>query len=365
MTKIGCSLTEQQKEFINDCQNKGLRIIALAETEGEFSKEITGKNSTLLAFVVIEEHIREDAVETIQWFKDNGVEIKIISGDSPATVSKIAQRVGVENSDKYVSLEGLSVKEVEQMADKFTVFGRVTPEQKYAIIKALKNKGKVVAMTGDGVNDTLALKEADCSIAMADGSEVARSISKLVLLKSNFSSLPNVVKEGRQVINNVQNSSSLFLMKTLFAITLTVITLFVQLAYPFTPKDMLLLESFVIGIPSFILTFEPNTKKIVGNFIPQVFKRAVPRALLMLLNVFIIMIIYYTQGDLLLLDAALLSLLALAICSSTPSQAVLSSLRYLITSNKGGLVLDILPSVSFWFIYVYIDANLSAISPAS
>lgn len=303
VTKIGCSLTEQQKEFINDCQNKGLRIIALAETEGEFSKEITGKNSTLLAFVVIEEHIREDAVETIQWFKDNGVEIKIISGDSPATVSKIAQRVGVENSDKYVSLEGLSIKEVEQMADKFTVFGRVTPEQKYAIIKALKNKGKVVAMTGDGVNDTLALKEADCSIAMADGSEVARSISKLVLLKSNFSSLPNVVKEGRQVINNVQNSSSLFLMKTLFAITLTVITLFVQLAYPFTPKDMLLLESFVIGIPSFILTFEPNTKKIVGNFIPQVFKRAVPRALLMLLNVFIIMIIYYTQGDLLLLDA--------------------------------------------------------------
>lgn len=297
VTKIGCSLNEQQSQLIEDCQNKGLRVIALSEYEGEFSKNVTGEKSTLLAFIIIEEHIREDAIETIQWFKDNGVEIKIISGDSPATVSKIAQRVGVENSDKYVSLEGLSTKEVEQMADKFTVFGRVTPEQKYAIIKALKNKGKVVAMTGDGVNDTLALKEADCSIAMADGSEVARNISKLVLLKSNFSSLPNVVKEGRQVINNVQNSSSVFLMKTLFAIVLTVITLFLQLSYPFTPKDMLLLESFVIGIPSFVLTFEPNTKKIVGNFIPQVFKRAVPRALLMLLNIFIVMILFYTQGD--------------------------------------------------------------------
>ncbi len=296
-TYVGCALTEEQKVIINEAQNKGYRVIALAETEGEFNKNMSGKDSKLLAFIIIEEHIREDAIETIQWFKDNGVEIKIISGDSPATVSKIAQRVGVENSEKFVSLEGLSTKEVEQMADKFTVFGRVTPEQKYTLIKALKNKGKVVAMTGDGVNDTLALKEADCSIAMADGSEVARSISKLVLLKSNFSSLPSVVKEGRQVINNVQNSSSLFLMKTLFAIILTVITLFVQLQYPFTPKDMLLLESFVIGIPSFILTFEPNTRKIKGNFIPQVFKRSIPRASLLLLNVIIVMILFHTQSQ--------------------------------------------------------------------
>ena len=295
VTNIGCALTEQQKTLIEECQNKGYRVIALAESDEIFKKDMSGRTSTLLAFIIIEEHIREDAIATVQWFKDNGVEIKIISGDSPATVSKIAQRVGVENSDKYVSLEGLSTKEVEQMADKFTVFGRVTPEQKYTIIKALKNKGKVVAMTGDGVNDTLALKEADCSIAMADGSEVARSISKLVLLKSNFSSLPNVVKEGRQVINNVQNSSSIFLMKTLFAIVLTVITLFLQLKYPFDPKDMLVLESFVIGVPSFILTFEPNTKKIRGNFIPQVFKRAVPRALLMLLNICVVMILFYNQ----------------------------------------------------------------------
>ena len=300
VTKIGCPLSEQQSALIEECQNKGLRVIALSEYDGEFSKDMTGQKSTLLAFIIIEEHIREDAIETIQWFKDNGVEIKIISGDSPATVSKIAQRVGVENSEKYVSLEGLSTKEVEQMADKFTVFGRVTPEQKYTIIKTLKNKGKVVAMTGDGVNDTLALKEADCSIAMADGSEVARNISKLVLLKSNFSSLPSVVKEGRQVINNVQNSSSVFLMKTLFAIVLSCICILWWQQYPFEPADMLLLEMFVIGLPSFILTFEPNTKKIAGNFIPQVFKRAVPRALLMLLNVFVVMVIFNNQTDIIM-----------------------------------------------------------------
>ena len=298
-TRIGCKLTPEQLEFVKQQQSKGLRIIALAESESEkFDKDMSGKNSTLLALIVLEEHIRDDAIETIQWFKDNGVEIKIISGDDPATVSKIAQRVGVENSDKYLSLENLSTKEVEQMADQFTVFGRVTPEQKYTIVKALKNKGKVVAMTGDGVNDTLALKEADCSIAMADGSEVARNISKLVLLESNFSSLPSVVKEGRQVVNNVQNSSSLFLMKTFFAITLTIITLFLpQITYPYRPSMMLLLEAFVIGIPSFMLTFEPNTKPIKGNFIPQVMKRSLPRALLMLVNVLIVIALNQSQSS--------------------------------------------------------------------
>ncbi len=291
-TRIGCKLTAEQKEFISEQQNKGLRVLCLAESSSVFDKKMSGTSANAIAFIVLEETIRQDAIETIQWFKDNDVEIKIISGDDPATVSKIAQRVGVENSDKFVSLEDTSLKEVEQMADQFTVFGRVTPEQKYTIIKALKNKGNVVAMTGDGVNDTLALKEADCSIAMADGSEVARSISKLVLLESNFSSLPAVVKEGRQVVNNVQNSSSLFLMKTFFAIVLTLITLIMRKSYPFSPSNMFLLEAFVIGIPSFVLTFIPNTSRIKGNFIPQVMKRALPRALLMLINVLVIMALY-------------------------------------------------------------------------
>lgn len=297
-TMIGCPLSAEQTSFIKQQQSKGYRVLAFAELkDGKFDKNLRGEKAELLGLIVIEESIREDAIKTIQWFKDNGVEIKIISGDDPSTVSRIAQRVGVQNSDKFVSLEGVSLKEVEQIADKFTVFGRVTPEQKYTIIKALKTKGKVVAMTGDGVNDTLALKEADCSIAMADGSEVARSISNIVLLESNFSSLPSVVKEGRQVVNNVQNSASLFLMKTFFAICLTILTLFLTMHYPFTPKMMMLLEFFVIGMPSFLLTFEPNTKHIEGNFIPQVMKRAIPRAGLMLLNVLVVMIVFNPKSS--------------------------------------------------------------------
>jgi len=335
-TRIDCPITTEQQEYIKEQQAKGLRVLAFTEQEtGVFDKNMNGKKSVLLALIVIEEHIREDAVETIQWFKDNGVEVKIISGDDPATVSKIAQRVGVKNSDKFISLENLSLKEVEQMADQFTVFGRVTPEQKYTIVKALKNKGKVVAMTGDGVNDTLALKEADCSIAMADGSEVARSISKIVLLESNFSSLPSIVKEGRQVVNNVQNSSSLFLMKTFFAIALTLITLFLQLPYPFNPSMMMLLEAFVIGIPSFLLTFEPNTKPIKGNFIPQVLKRSLPRAFLMLINVLIVMVLKRNSDniDFLLNESEYVSLIILVMTYT--GFLNLCSLCYPITPIKG------------------------------
>ena len=286
-TFTNCNLTPKQKAVMEEKMNEGYRVLALVEASEEYDENAGAKGESLLAFIVIEDHIRPDAIETIQWFKDNNVEIKIISGDDPLTVSKIAQRVNIKNHDKYISLENVSLEEVEQIAENFTVFGRVSPEQKYVLIKALKSKGHVVAMTGDGVNDTLALKEADCSIAMADGSEVARNISKLVLLDSKFSSLPAVVKEGRQVINNVQNSSVLFLMKTLFTILLCAITLVSNQTYPFSPKNLFLLEMFVIGLPSFLLTFEPNDKIIKGNFIPQVLKKSIPRMFLMLFSVLI------------------------------------------------------------------------------
>lgn len=291
-TFIKCKLSAEQKAYISDAQSKGLRIVVLTELDSQFTENITGENSKVLAIILLEEHIREDAIETIRWFRENGVQIKIISGDDPATVSKIATKVGIENSEKYVSLEDFSPEEVEQMADQFTVFGRVTPEQKYTLIKALKKKGNVVSMTGDGVNDSLALKEADCSIAMADGSEVARNISNVVLLNSTFSSLPAIVKEGRQVVNSVQNSSALYLMKTFFAILLSITTLIFGLSYPFTPIMMFLIEFFVIGIPSYILAFEPNTNQIKGNFIPQAMKRAIPRALLMFINILMLVILY-------------------------------------------------------------------------
>ncbi len=290
-TFIKCPITSEQKNYMNVNMEKGYRVIALAETQGAYNEKIAGKNGKIIAIFILEDHIRKDAIETIEWFKKNDVQIKIISGDDAITVSKIAKRVGVDGYDKYVSLENVSLQEVAQLANKFTVFGRVTPEQKHILIKTLKNQGNVVAMTGDGINDTLALKEANCSIAMADGSEVARNISHLVLLESNFSALPSIVKEGRQIVNNVQKSSVLYLMKTLFTIMLCITTLVLRIHYPFTPRQLLILEMFVIGLPSFILTFQPNKDIIRGNFIPQVLKKSIPAAFVMFINVLVVVIL--------------------------------------------------------------------------
>ncbi len=287
-TFVKAKLKEPYSIILKEKLEAGYRVIALTESSKPYDEKKGPTSEQTLALFVLEDHIRDDAIETIKWFKDNDVEIKIISGDDPITVSKIAERVHVEGADKFVSLEGRSLEEVEQMADEFTVFGRVSPEQKYVIVKTLKKKGKVVAMTGDGVNDTLALKEADCSIAMADGSEAARNISNLVLLNSNFTSLPSVVREGRQVVNNVQNSSVLFLMKTLFTLVMCIATIIMVVPYPCITRQLFLLEMFVIGLPSFILTFQPNTSIIQGNFIPVVLKKAIPRALLMIVNVFVV-----------------------------------------------------------------------------
>ncbi len=295
---IKCAVTTAQKNEMNGYMDKGLRVIGLVEDSSTYNEKTAGKNGKLIAIFVLEDHIRKDAIETITWFKQNNVEVKIISGDDALTVSKIAKRVGVENSDKFVSLENMSLQEVAQIANKFTVFGRVTPEQKHVIVKTLKTQGNVVAMTGDGVNDTLALKEANCSIAMADGSEVARNVSHLVLMESNFSALPAIVNEGRQIVNNVQKSSVLYLMKTVFTIILCFTTLLLRISYPFTPKQLLLLEIFIIGLPSFILTFQPNNELIRGNFIPQVLKKSIPCALLMFVNILIVLILNDTSTTL-------------------------------------------------------------------
>ena len=312
---------KEDKELYNqisELSQQGFRVLVLGHNKKVQKTDDEELIFTPVALVVIEDHIRPDAPDTIKWFKDNGVEIKIISGDNPETVANIAKKVGVENADKYVSLEKMSIQEVEQIADKYTVFGRVSPEQKHAIVKMLKAKGKVVAMTGDGVNDTLALKESDCSIAMADGSEVARSISSLVLMDSKFSSLPAVVAEGRQVINNIQKSSSLFLMKTIFTVVLSIITLCTFSLYPFAPAQVLLLEAFVIGLPSFLLSLQPNKDKIQGQFLSNVLKTSIPYAVLLLVNTGIVILAnklgYLTSDDfnsLLSLSVALVGFLIL------------------------------------------------------
>ena len=277
-------------QMINEQARNGYRVIMLAYSP----LEITGDrlpSAKPVALIVIEDHIRDDAPETIRWFKENNVEVKIISGDNPVTVSEVANRVGVENADLYISLEGLSTAEVIEAAKKYTVFGRVTPEQKCTLIKALKAKGDTVAMTGDGVNDILAMREADCSVAMASGSEAARNASHLVLLDSNFSAMPQVVLEGRRVVNNIQKSSSLFLMKTLMSVLLSIISVILYATalspelYFFDTSNLTGLEFLVIAIPSFCLALQPNKNIIQGSFLKNVLVRCIPGGIALTLGV--------------------------------------------------------------------------------
>ena len=279
--------SEEIKKQAEDFAMNGYRVLMLTECDSNFSNT----NSKPIALVLLQDNIRKDAPKTIAWFKENDVDIKIISGDNPITVSEVAKRCGVDHYDKYISLHGLSNNEVMEAADKYTIFGRVSPEQKAILVKTLKSQGKTVAMTGDGVNDILALKEADCSIAIAAGSDAARSVSQLVLLDSNFSSMPSVVAEGRRVVNNIQKSSSLFLMKTFFAISIAIFVLCMNKTYPFSPIQFILLEIFVIGLPSFFLALQPNTNRIKGKFMANLLRNALPAGIC-LFSVTIAMYIY-------------------------------------------------------------------------
>lgn len=284
--------TEYNKvtDQITTYTQKGFRVLVLAHSNGELDEEKIPDDFTALSLLIIADNIREDVIPTIKWFKDNDVEIKVISGDNPITVSEVCKRVGIENTDKYISLDGLTDEQVQKVATEYTIFGRVTPEQKAILVKALKDAGHITAMTGDGVNDILALKEANCAISVASGTEAARNVSHLVLLDNNFNSLPKVVYEGRRVINNVQSSASLFLMKTLFTMVWAIITLCLPYmkTYPYNLSNMILFELFVVGIPTFFLSLQPNDARVSGDFISFVVKKAVPSAFLLILSVLIV-----------------------------------------------------------------------------
>ena len=270
------------QKIITDNAKEGYRVIMLDFSPLEIKDDKLPATRRAVAYIVIEDHIRPEAVDTIKWFKENKVAVKVISGDNPMTVSEVAKRVGVENADKFISLEGLSNEEVKVAANKYTVFGRVSPEQKRILVKAMKAKGHTVAMTGDGVNDILALREADCSVAMASGSEAARNVSHLVLMDSNFASMPEVVKEGRRLINNIQNSSSLYLMKTFMSAILSILSvifLYCNISnrlYFFDTSNLLPLEMCIIGLPSVLLAFQPNKDLFEGHFMGNVLKKCLP-----------------------------------------------------------------------------------------
>ena len=270
----------------------GLRVLLIAHSKYELRNDRAPDGLEPIALITLTDNIRPDAIETIKWFHDNDVDVKVISGDNPITVSEVARRAGIKNAAKYISLEGLSVPEVETAASQYTVFGRVTPEQKAILIRAIKQSGNTVAMTGDGVNDILAMKEADCAISVASGSEAARNIANLVLQDNNFSSMPQIVNEGRRVINNIKNSASLYIMKTLLTLFLALICIFTKSQYFFTTQNLMLYEFLVSAIPSFVLSLQPNTNRVKGKFIPYVLSRALPGALTMALGILTIFVIH-------------------------------------------------------------------------
>ena len=249
---VPCPVSDELSASVSAHAKSGERVLLLAR-HGDLDSE-----GEAIALIAISDRIRPAAEATVRSFQEQGVTLKVISGDHAETVSCIAGRVGINNADKYISCEKLTDEELILAAEEYTVFGRVTPEQKVLLIKTLKINGHTVAMTGDGVNDTLALKESNCAIAMADGSEMARKVSHIVLMNSDFSTLPDVVREGRRCINNVRQSSVLYLMKTIFTIVLSLLSAVTLSGYPFEPKQLILLELFVIGLASVLLALEPN-----------------------------------------------------------------------------------------------------------
>ena len=264
------------------------RVVLLGKVNHKLNKKLP-LDVEPMALVIINDKIRLEARATLDYFKEQGVNIKLISGDNPKTVAGVAAKVGLKDV-KYIDMS-VCDRPIVEIADEYNVFGRVKPSQKKEIIMALKALGHTVAMTGDGVNDVLALKEADCSVAMNSGSDAARNVSQLVLLDSNFASMPKVVAEGRRSINNIQRSSSLFLCKTTYATLLAILFVFLPISYPFEPIQLTLTSVVTIGIPSFILALEPNNERINGKIIINVLKRSIPTALTIVANVLIIILI--------------------------------------------------------------------------
>ena len=295
---------ELKEEVITQSEkytSKGYRVLLLAKGNGQIKNDKYEGKLSPLAFIVLQDHIKENAKKTFEWFKENGVAIKVISGDNAITVSEIARQAGVEGADSYVSLEGMSLEEVKEIATQYSVFGRVTPEQKEVIVEALKKAGKTVAMTGDGVNDILALKAADCSVAMNNGSPAAKNVSHVVLMNNDFATMPEIVSEGRRVINNLQRTGSLFLSKVIFAMVLSFVFCIVSLAshnmysYPFSTNNLIVWETMGIGISAFFISLEPDSAPIKPGFLRNIFRKAIPSAAVLLSACLVAYILYFVH----------------------------------------------------------------------
>ncbi len=270
---------------------EGYRVLALVSSKGDFIDQKLPDNVTFEGFVYLTDKIRAEAPDTLRFFREQGVDVKIISGDNPSTVRAVAKRAGLEKCDDIIDMSTLSTEEeVWEAAGKYTVFGRVLPDQKLTLVKALKAAGHTVAMTGDGVNDVLALKEADCSVAMASGSDAAKNVSSLVLLDSNFASMPHIVAEGRRSINNLERSAALYIMKTVYNVLLALLFMIVNEPLPFEPRNLTLIGGVTIGMPSIVLALEPNNELVRGRFLTKVLCYAVPGGVIVLLGAAAVMV---------------------------------------------------------------------------
>ena len=297
---------EGREDILDVCQNyaeEGLRVLVLAHSTQMAEETELPENLEPAALLLLTDVIREEAPDTLQFFDSQEVDLKVISGDDPVTVSAIAKRAGLKNAENYVDATTLETEEqLEEAVAKYSVFGRVTPQQKKEMVQALQKQGHTVAMTGDGVNDVLALKEADCSIAMAQGSDAAKNIANVVLLDSNFASMPHIVNQGRRVVNNIRTAASMFLIKTMFSVMLSLLTIFFGNAYPFEPIQMSLISACAVGIPTFLLAQENNYDKIDHTFLRHVFLNAFPAALTITSCVFAVMLVcqnVYHSNDML------------------------------------------------------------------
>lgn len=268
---------DNYREQIEQYSSEGYRVLVFGIYDGVIDgKALTGK-VTPLGLVFLSNPIRKEAPETFKYFENQGVEINVISGDNPVTVSQVALQAGIANADNYIDASTLTTDEaIEDAVLRYTVFGRVTPDQKRKFVRALKKAGRTVAMTGDGVNDVLALKDADCSVAMASGSDAAAQASQLVLLDSNFACMPSVVMEGRRVVNNIERSASLFLVKNIFSFLLSLFSVCFMINYPLEPSQISLISMFTIGVPAFFLALQPNKNIIQGHFLSNVLIKALP-----------------------------------------------------------------------------------------
>lgn len=262
---------------------KGKRILLLAQAEKIRLDKISGKIMPI-ALIILNDNIRESAIKTINEFNESGINVKVISGDNALTVSEVARRAGVINADKYISLDDVADSELVNIANDYNIFGRVKPHQKKLLIQYLQEDSHKVCMIGDGVNDILALKQADTSVSLASGTDATRNISHFVLLDDNFATIPSVIKEGRQIVTNMEKASVLYLVKTLYTIILTFLLLMTDNIYPFQPIQMLVIETFIIGVPSFFIALENNNKQFKGNFLVNVFKNVFPGALIIIGN---------------------------------------------------------------------------------